>query len=97
MLWESLRGEKLNGLKFRRQHPVHIYIADFYCHRLRLIIEVDGGYHLKKEQKLQDTNRTEELKNLGVHILRFTNEEVLLQKEQVLNKILSFAEKYSTD
>lgn len=46
LLWEELRGKKFMGLKFRRQHPVLVYIADFYCHSIKLIIEIDGGYHL---------------------------------------------------
>jgi very-short-patch-repair endonuclease len=47
MLWNELNSRKLKGLKFRRQHPIHWYIADFYCHEKRLVIEIDGGIHMK--------------------------------------------------
>ena len=61
-LWEKLKDNKLKGFKFRRQHPIHIYIVDFYCHKLKLIIEIDGGYHDSKDQKLLDAERSELLK-----------------------------------
>ena len=54
ILWEALRNKRLDGYKFRRQHPLAIYIADFYCHELKLVIEVDGGYHQTKEQLILD-------------------------------------------
>lgn len=51
ILWKHLRNKKLNGLKFRRQHPLDIFIADFYCHEKKLVIELDGGIHDILEQK----------------------------------------------
>ena len=62
LLWEKLRNNQLEGLKFRRQHPVNIYIADFYCHKFKLIIELDGDYHNQEEQKQKDEVRTEVLR-----------------------------------
>ena len=86
-LWEKLKDNKLKGFKFRRQHPIHIYIVDFYCHKLKLIIEIDGGYHDSKEQKLLDAERSEILKFQELEIIRFANEEVLGNIEFVIRKI----------
>ncbi|AWG21470.1 hypothetical protein FFWV33_07940 [Flavobacterium faecale] len=86
-LWLALRNKQLNGLKFRRQHPLSCYIADFYCHELKLIIEVDGGYHLTKEQIQLDNRRTADLEFQGLKVIRFTNEEVMLRLSNVLDKI----------
>ena len=55
-LWESIRSKKLNGIKFRRQHPLHNYIADFYCYEVKLVIEIDGAVHTTKDNE----NTTEE-------------------------------------
>ena len=87
LLWEKLRNNQLEGLKFRRQHPVNIYIADFYCHKFKLIIELDGKYHEEKEQKIKDQERDEVLKLNGLNILRFKNEEVEKNIDNVLIKI----------
>jgi very-short-patch-repair endonuclease len=88
-LWEYLRT-KPQGFKFRRQHPIAGYVLDFYCHKLRLSIEVDGGYHLKKEQKEKDIERTAYLNSVGIIEYRFTNEQILNQYETVINKIKSY-------
>ena len=85
LLWEKLRNNQLEGLKFRRQHPVNIYIADFYCHKFKLIIELDGDYHDQEEQKQKDEVRTEVLRLNGLKIIRFKNEEV----EQDINQVLT--------
>jgi very-short-patch-repair endonuclease len=97
LLWEKLRNNQLGGLKFRRQHPVNIYIADFYCHKFKLIIELDGDYHNQEEQKQKDEVRTEVLKLNDLKIIRFKNEEVEQDINQVLitikNKIEQLKEK----
>jgi very-short-patch-repair endonuclease len=80
----------LNGLKFRRQHPIHFYVADFYCHEKRLIIEIDGGIHEEDRIKEHDDNRTAELERLGIRVIRFTNDEVIKSKELVLKRIIDF-------
>ena len=85
LLWEKLRNNQLGGLKFRRQHPVNIYIADFYCHKFKLIIELDGDYHDQEEQKQKDEVRTEVLGLNDLKIIRFKNEEV----EQDINQVLT--------
>ncbi len=58
ILWSYLKGG-INGLKFRRQHPIGIYVADFYCHKIKLIVEVDGSIHNKKEVKDYDEKERE--------------------------------------
>lgn len=86
-LWQQLRGRKFKGHKFRRQHPLKSFIADFYCHTSRLIIEVDGGYHQTPEVKEYDQLRTKELEGLGLKVIRFSNEQVLNEMESVLIEI----------
>jgi very-short-patch-repair endonuclease len=87
LLWRNLRNRKLNGLKFRRQHPLDKFIADFYCHENKLVIEVDGSAHDSRDAKESDEGRTYELKELGITVLRFRNEEVLNDMSLVLKKI----------
>ncbi|MCX6326189.1 MAG: endonuclease domain-containing protein [Bacteroidia bacterium] len=87
ILWQHLRNNKLGGLKFRRQHPLDIFIADFYCHQKRLIIELDGGIHDLLEQKEHDEGRTFELEEKGFKVLRFKNDEVINNIEEVLSRI----------
>ena len=97
VLWNELKGRKLNGLKFRRQHPVHYYIADFYCHEKKLIIEVDGEIHQSNSAKEHDENRTAELEESGIIVLRFTNKQVLTALNKVLHDILQFTSSSGTD
>lgn len=87
VLWERLRDRRLNGHKFRRQHPIGGYVVDFYCIEAYLGIEVDGGVHLNKEQAENDRQRSEDLARMGISILRFWNSEVLADIEGVLNRI----------
>ena len=75
------------GLKFRRQHPVLVYIADFYCHSLKLIIEIDGGYHLGFLQMEKDLERTKDLEFNGLKVIRFTNEGVENDMQKVLARV----------
>lgn len=86
MLWEELRKSKL-GAKFRRQHPISQFIVDFYCHSKKLVIEVDGEYHLDKEQKEYDLGREQTLKELGCQIIRFENHEVIYNLQKVTANI----------
>ena len=60
ILWDSLRNNEWQ-LNFRRQHPISIYIADFYCHKLKLVIELDGGYHENKDVKIHDVEREKDI------------------------------------
>lgn len=86
VLWEYLRGNRL-GAKFRRQHLIGQYIPDFVCLSKQLIIEVDGGYHFIGDQIISDEQRTAYLESFGYHVIRFTNEEVLADTQNVLQKI----------
>jgi very-short-patch-repair endonuclease len=85
VLWERLKGNQISGLRFRRQHPIDIFIADFYCHKARLVIEVDGSIH--KEQFEYDDGREAEIEKYDIMIIRFTNNEVINDIETVINKI----------
>jgi len=86
-LWELLRNKQVLNLRFRAQHPIDIFIADFYCHSLKLIIEVDGGIHQTPEQKEYDIGREAEINHWGIKIIRFTNDEIEKNIDQVLNSI----------
>jgi cyclase len=86
VLWEYLRQHPL-GYKFRRQHPVGIYVVDFYCHKLKLVMEVDGSVHGEKEVRDADMERQGQLELDGLKVVRFTNEEVLKTGEVVIEKI----------
>ena len=85
-LWQHLKSRQLRGIKFRRQYPIAGYVADFAAPEIRLVIELDGGQHL--EQREYDRKRTEKLACNGYRVLRFWNDEVLLQAEHVLSEIL---------
>lgn len=82
-LWDVLK-QNACGYKFRCQHPIHLFIADFYCHQLKLIIEIDGEYHNIAEQQKKDQERTELLNLQEVEVIRFTNDEVLHDLKEVL-------------
>ena len=87
ILWEILRLKPL-GYKFRRQHPFGIYILDFYCHKCRLSIEIDGKSHDKNRQKIYDNKRTDFIESFGIKELRFKNSEIIDSKAKVVNTIL---------
>ncbi len=89
VLWVYLRT-KPHGLKFRRQHPYAIYILDFYCHSLKLVIELDGSIHNLPENKLYDEKRQMELEEDGLTVIRFTNEQVDKNLESVIKQIELF-------
>ncbi len=95
VLWQELRNKKLNGLKFRRQHPIDVFIADFYCHDKKLVIEIDGEIH--KYQKQYDIGRAEEMKRFGINVLRFTNEDVLFCISRVLKEIEIYSKQITFD
>jgi 5-methyltetrahydrofolate--homocysteine methyltransferase len=88
VLWQALSGKKLENFKFRRQHIIGNYIADFICLRENLIIEVDGGIHQLPDNVASDEERKQWLRSEGYYVLRFKNEEVLYSLESVTNKIL---------
>jgi len=88
VLWEFLKGKKLGGYKFRREHIIDEYIADFVCLDKKLIVEVDGGYHNDPKIRENDEFRSKFLyENFGFKVIRFTNEEVIGDLDKVLDKI----------
>jgi 5-methyltetrahydrofolate--homocysteine methyltransferase len=86
-LWERLRGRRLNGWKFRRQHPYEKFILDFHCAEAKLIVELDGAIHLMEKNQKYDRERTIWLEVSGFELIRFTNEQVFEQTEHVLAQI----------
>ncbi len=84
-LWQQLRGKKLLGVKFRRQHALDRFIVDFYSHEARLIIEVDGPIHDYSQE--EDAIRQEFLESQGYRVLRFSNEQVLTETKTVVETI----------
>ncbi|MFH1947309.1 MAG: endonuclease domain-containing protein [Candidatus Magasanikbacteria bacterium] len=95
VFWRYVRNRKLNGVKFQRQYSfvfndiskIKFFVADFYCHEFKLIVEIDGDVHLGEKQKEKDQFRTDRLNELGIKVIRFTNEEVTANIENVLNTI----------
>ena len=85
-LWEHIRKERL-GENFRRQHVIYDYIVDFVCLDRMLVVEVDGAYHAEREQVEDDEVRTARLGQIGFRVIRFSNEEVLYDIDNVLAKI----------
>jgi very-short-patch-repair endonuclease len=77
LLWEQLRGQRLEGLRFRRQHPIGPYVLDFYCPSAKLAIEVDGAVHDSPDQALSVGRRDAWLNVHGVRVLRFDASEIL--------------------
>jgi len=88
ILWQRLRNRRCGGLKFRRQHPIGRYIADFYCAELKLVIELEGEVHHQPDQREYDTKRFEELELRGLKVLRLSNSEVLQNTEGVMQRVL---------
>ena len=86
-LWQEVRNRKIDGFKFRRQHPIAGFIPDFVCLEQKLIIEIDGEYLNTKDQQQYDIARTEWLKEHNYSFLRFTNEQVLNEMPVVFQKI----------
>jgi very-short-patch-repair endonuclease len=86
VLWEHLRKNSF-GQKFLRQHIIGDYIVDFFFRKSRVIVEIDGGYHFAAEQQKADTLRTECLEVQGYKVVRFTNEQVLCDTNNVINEV----------
>jgi len=96
-LWEALKNKKLDGLKFRRQHPINRFIVDFYCHQYKLVIELDGSVHDNEEVKARDIEREKELRSYGLNVLRFSNSEVITNFATVLIKIKQIVRELETE
>ena len=92
LVWEHLRDRKFHGLKFRRQHPIGPYVADFFCADLGLVLEIDGAVHSDPEQQTRDRERTLFLQGLGCEVVRISNSQVESNPEQALTQALPNAQ-----
>jgi very-short-patch-repair endonuclease len=90
VLWNILRKYRIKGFLFRQQHPIYIFIADFYCHKIKLVVEVDGDVHFNDESQEHDAGRTGEMEKFGIKVIRFTNEQVLYNQDIILKQINKF-------
>jgi very-short-patch-repair endonuclease len=85
LLWLALRSGQIGGLKFRRQHPIGPYVADFLCHSVGLVVELDGMSH--DDKAAEDTARSKYLEVQGLRVLRVTNEDVMHDLDAVTREI----------
>lgn len=90
-IWSHLRSRRFMGVKFRRQCPIGPYIVDFVCIEKKLIIELDGGQHNEPSQQEYDKHRTAYLKELNYTVLRFWNNEVVVDFDMVMDQIYFYA------
>ena len=86
-LWGHLKGSQLEGRKFRRQSSIKSFIVDFYCPEEKLVVELDGDLHFDDEVIKEDEERTKKIEEQGIKVIRFENQEVLLNLESVLSEI----------
>jgi very-short-patch-repair endonuclease len=96
-LWQHLKGKQLLGYDFHRQKPLLNFIADFYCYELKLVIELDGYSHQIEEVQLKDKIKQNELEEVGLTVLRFEDDEVMNDIENVLRELEAFARKVESD
>lgn len=94
LLWQKLRAGQIRGYKFNRQKPLGRYIVDFYCKPLKLVIEVDGGYHYQGNQPMRDKERQEALEDMGLQFLRFDDLDVKNDINFVVRVIHDFIEEW---
>jgi len=87
LLWQKLRAGSMMNYTFNRQKPLHRYIVDFYCKPLSLVIEIDGSYHFEDEQRVKDSERQKLLEEMGLHFLRFSEQQIRKDMDVVLNAI----------
>ncbi|PQA89143.1 endonuclease domain-containing protein [Hyphococcus luteus] len=88
ILWRALKGKQLDGCRFRRQHPIGPYIADFICLERKLVIELDGGQHGLPERVKHDAERDAWLEGRDYHVARFWNDEIYTNLDGVLDTVL---------
>ena len=87
ILWTKLCRNQMLGLQFRRQHPLNRFIADFYCAKIKLVIEVDGNIHELPENKVYDIGRSQILNDFGITVIRFSNEQIIDDIKNIIKKI----------
>jgi very-short-patch-repair endonuclease len=95
LLWQQIKGRKIRGYQFARQKPIGKYVADFYCSKLKLVIEIDGISHIGKEEK--DKVRQDYLESIGLNVIRFLDDEVKTNMEAVLKFLNDRVVKYEND
>jgi very-short-patch-repair endonuclease len=91
ILWAKLNKNQIYGLQFRRQHPINIFIADFYCVRIKLLIEVDGSIHEIAEYQEHDQGRSEILTDFGITVIRFSNKQIIEEIDSTVEQIKTTA------
>ena len=87
ILWEKLNRNQILGLQFRRQHPIDRFIADFYCAKIKLVVEVDGSIHELPENLDYDIGRSEIMNDFGITVIRFSNEQIINEIDTTIKKI----------
>ena len=97
ILWSQLNRNQLLGLQFRRQHPINRFIADFYCPKIKLVIEVDGSIHDIPEYQAHDIGRSEVLNDFSITVIRFTNEQILNEIDSTIKQIEITAKKLQSE
>jgi len=86
-LWKHLKSKQIKGYHFRRQHPIHRFIADFFCYKCKLVIKLDGRIHNEITVKERDIEREKIIKEFGIKVIRFSNEQVFNEIDKVLYQI----------
>jgi very-short-patch-repair endonuclease len=87
ILWKRLNRNQILGLQFRRQHPIDRFIADFYCAKIKLVIEVDGSIHELPENLDYDIGRNEIMNDFGITVVRFSNEQIINEIDKTIKEI----------
>jgi len=93
ILWSKLNKNQISGLQFRRQHPIDKFITDFFCPKIKLAIEIDGSIHDIPEYHIHDLGRSDIIKDFGITIVRFTNEQIINEIDYTVNQIEKISEK----
>ena len=96
-MWQLLRNKQFMNLKFRRQHVIKLYIVDFYCHEIGLVIELDGSQHGTEDAIEYDAERTQFLEALGLKMVRYWNHEVLSRTDVVLEDLWNVCSQLKKD
>lgn len=96
-LWKYLKGKQMRGYDFHRQKPLGDYIVDFFCHELRLALELDGYSHLIDEIKEKDAIKEKSVQELGIHVLRFSDQHVLKDIDNVMRAIEGYIDEWEEE
>jgi len=97
ILWSKLNKNQILGLQFRRQHPINKFIADFFCAKIKLVVEIDGNIHDIPEYHNHDLGRSNVLNDFGITVIRFTNEQIIQEIDYTVNQIQKIAEKLKNE